>query len=152
MKTKDLMDMLDNGVQPIIKFTTRISDIDGPDPDMMGKVIRYRDEDVWDRESSTIFFDIDISEFEEYNKTKAIPNWYDDKGNPTLTWFESSMYPKNGIESVCEMLVENSEPADLSLFEVFEISEYFKEYQDTGFKGTYVKFLEEKLDKLKSQE
>jgi len=31
-----------------------------------------------------------------------------------------------------------------------EVSDYFKEYQQSEFKGTYVKFLEDKLNNLKS--
>jgi hypothetical protein len=153
MKTRDLMKMLDEGIQPVIKFTQKIQDIDGPDPEMMGKVIGYRDEESWDenRNDVTIFFDIELTGFETFNKTKAKANWYNDKGVPNLTWFESGMYPKNGIESICVMLVENSEESNLDYFEIVELSEYFKEYQVSDFKGTYAQFLEKKLDDLKNQ-
>jgi hypothetical protein len=155
MKTRDLMKMLDEGVQPVIKFTQKITDIDGqPDPEMMGKVIGYRDEESWDenRNDVTIFIDIDLNEFETYNKTKAKSNWYDDKGVANLTWFDCGMYPKNGIESICVMLVENSEESGLDYFEIVELSKYFKEYQVSDFKGTYAQFLEKKLDELNGDE
>jgi hypothetical protein len=49
------------------------------------------------------------------------------------------------------MLVENSEESNLDYFEIVELSEYFKEYQVSDFKGTYAQFLEKKLDDLKNQ-
>jgi hypothetical protein len=150
MKTKELMTMLDEGINPIIEFTKRISDINGPDFGMMGKVIRYRDRDNWGDGDVTIYFDIDMSEFEEHNKTKAKSDWYDKNSVPCLTWFESGMYPKDGIESICEMLIEKEQDSDLIMVEVVEVSDYFKEYQQSEFKGTYVKFLEDKLNNLKS--
>ncbi len=50
--------------------------------------IDLKDDDVW-----RVYFD--FSEFNEYNKARAKPNYYDERGKPTLTWWDKSYFPKN---------------------------------------------------------
>ena len=45
-----------------------------------------------------IFFD--FSKYEEYNKSKMIPNFYDQDGKARLYWHETRMYPSNCVESL----------------------------------------------------
>jgi len=41
---------------------------------------------------------VDFSHWEDYNKDRAVPNFYQD-GVPCLRWHESQYYPKNGVET-----------------------------------------------------
>jgi len=43
---------------------------------------------------------LDISLFEPLNKTLGKANYWDDHGEPTMTWFESSCYPEDGKTSI----------------------------------------------------
>lgn len=148
MKTKDLLNLIDNGVRPIIRFTNNILDIESADPNMIGRVIGYREIDVWERGTETVFIDIDLSEFIEQNKSIAKKSWLDDNSIENLTWFESRYYPKNNIEGICEMLRNKFEDSELSLIEVINDNKYFNEFTSQSEFKSYVQFLENKLDKL----
>jgi len=41
---------------------------------------------------------LDFSPYEKFNKTVAVPSFWDEKGNPTLTWFESGYYKDGKVE------------------------------------------------------
>ena len=44
---------------------------------------------------------IDWSEFTDHNRKISLPNHYDEKGNPTLSYFETKSYPKNHKDEFC---------------------------------------------------
>lgn len=130
MKTRDLIKMLDEGLKPIIVFMNmEVSDYD-PDNDMMGKVVSYN------LDENTVRFCIDV----EHNKTHAKRDWYDQWGNPELTWFESNFYPKDNITEVWKML-----DTDLLHLEIKEKPSLFEEFQSQTKFTSYVRFLEEKI-------
>lgn len=146
MKTKELLKMLDEGYKPIIKFNDKSTDLDGPNSGMLGKVISHYDHEIIERGEETIWVEVDLSDYVEYNKNFAIANFYDDNGNPCLTWFESKYYPKNNVFDLCLGLVESFKDADVRYFDVIEVSKYFQEYQNQTKIKSYVEFLEKKLD------
>lgn len=146
MKTRDLVKMVKSGSKPIIKFTERISDIESADEGMMGRVISVSSPDVWERGTETVEFRIDMSEFLEHNRSVAQVGWRDSYGDPVLTWMDSDYYPKDNIETICEMLVDNFNDCDLSMFEVVNVSKYFEEFLAQNEIKDYVRFLENKLD------
>lgn len=41
---------------------------------------------------------LDFSPYEAFNKTVAVPSFWDENRNPTLTWFESSYYKNGKVE------------------------------------------------------
>jgi len=148
MKTKELIKILDEGCKPIIKFNKNSVDLDGPNSEMLGKIISYYDHEIIERGEETIWIKVDLSDYVEYNKRIANINFYDDNGNPTLTWFESKYYPKNNIFDLCLGLVESYKDADVRYFDISELSKYFQEYQNQNNFNNYIEFLENKLDKL----
>lgn len=146
MKTKELIDILKQGVKPVVKFTEGIHEIESADPNMMGRVVGYKDIDIWERGSETVTFIIDFSEFVEYNKNFAERSWRDDNGSPTLTWFESKFYPKDHKEDIVEMLIENFKDSKLEMFEVVETSKHFEDFLAQKEETDYIKYLENLLD------
>ena len=147
MKTKELIKILKKGVNPIIKFTENIYNIESADEGMMGRVVGFHTFDKWDNSTETVFIKIDMSEFVDYNRSIAKPDWKDNKGY-NLIWHDTVYYPKNHIEEICEMYIENGKDAELSLIEISEPRDYFKEWMTGDMKINYVKFLEDKLDSI----
>lgn len=67
--------------------------LEGPDVGMLCAITsinRYPNYDEDGKKAYKVY--LDYSRYEEYNKAMAIPNFYDNVGNPTLTWFQSKMY------------------------------------------------------------
>jgi len=81
-----------------------------------------------------------MSNFVEYNKTKAKATWFDINNNPTKTWFETSLYPKNHIETFfCD-------PQDEIMEELEESqSTLYFEWTISGSGLSYVRWLEEQV-------
>lgn len=51
---------------------------------------------------------VDFSEWEEYNKRRSIPTFYDNAGNSNLKWHETSYYPNNKMDKIFLMGYELS--------------------------------------------
>ena len=149
MKTKELIKIIDEGLTPTIKFTKSVNNIDHPfEPEILGKIISYKNHDKFEDGDQVIEFVIDISDFVDYNKQIAEKHkdWYDENGNPTLSWFETDHYPKDHKETVYEMVTEKFKDSDLVYFEVIKISKWFEQYQKQTVIKNYVEFLECKLN------
>ena len=43
---------------------------------------------------------VDFSEWEEYNKRRSLPTFYDNAGNASLKWHETTFYPHNKVEKI----------------------------------------------------
>ena len=147
MKTKDLVELVKNGSRPIIKIIDSEGVIEGPDSGMIGRIIGVSDEDVWERGNSIVSFNVNFKEFESHNKTIAKSDWYDENGNPTLTWVESRYYEKESIEyKIYENYTEKFEYSDIEMFELVEDkNELLMEYLKSNSECTYVEWLERKL-------
>lgn len=146
MKTKELVELVNQGVKPVIRVIRGI-DLEGPDNGMLGRITSVGTEDVWDRENTTIEFVIDFKEFEEVNIPFAKKDWYDSNGVACLTWMESRGYEKE-VKSfgIFEMLRENGTDAELSILELVEENKWLTEYLKTDKKLSYSQFLESRLD------
>lgn len=110
------------------------------DEGMRAKLISVEEER--DEADEPVYYRLlfDMTDFVEYNKTKAKNTWYDSNRNATLTWFETSMYPKNNIEKFyCD-------PQD-DIFEELEESQstLYSEWLISDSTLTYVRWLEEEV-------
>lgn len=147
MKTKDLVELVKQGAQPIVRITDTNDVIDGPDKGMLGRIISVGAEDIWERGTSTVSFVVNFLEFNETNKSYAVPDWVDKNGNPTLTWMETSGYEREAKSfEIHDMYVEKSEYADLSYFELVEENKWLNKYIESGSNMTYTQWLESQLD------
>jgi hypothetical protein len=146
MKTKELVELVRQGVKPVIRVKDS-SNIDGPDNGMMGRIISVGIEDVWAIGESTIEFVINFKEFEDVNKPLAKNDWYDDSGNPCLSWMETKNY-ENEVKSfsIFEMFKEKGQDAELSIIEMVEENKWLTSYLETDRKMSYTEFLESRLD------
>jgi hypothetical protein len=147
MKTKELVELVREGVKPVIRVKDSLN-IDGPDNGMLGRIISVGVEDNWGDGDSTIEFVIDFKEFEEVNKPLAEKNWYDSNGVPCLTWMESMVYEKD-VKSfgIFEMLREKQADAELSMIEIVEENKWLTMYLETDKQMSYTEFLELELEK-----
>lgn len=139
MKIKDFYKLCLNGQSPVIQMGDNIGEYleESFDPKMIGRVIsasvQYGDSYV---------FKVDMNRFEDYNKTVAGYDWIDNNGEPTLNWFESGYYPENGIKEIYF-------PMDIDCpFEIMSENKWFNQYLQEGYKGSYIEWLEGKLEEL----
>ncbi|MFW6243371.1 MAG: hypothetical protein ACOC2W_04360 [bacterium] len=148
MKTYKIIELLQKGFKPIVKFTHNIYDIESADEGMMGRLISYHSFDSWDDKNMTVNFKIDMSEFVEHNRKIAKAYWKNNNGEACLIWHDTRFYPKNHIEDICEMYIENDEDAEIKLFETVQTSKYFEKYLSDNKNLDYVKYLEDKIKKI----
>lgn len=97
MLVKELYGLVKQGFKPTIQFTDYIGEYveESVGVDMRCKLINATKE-----YDASIKFEIDLNGFEEYNKSVAKPSCYEENGMEKLTWFETCMYPENGIEAI----------------------------------------------------
>lgn len=115
MKWNDVRNMLDDGQIITVKFTDMIEKIDideAPDKDMIAKILRV-EVDHDDEQSLHLVFD--VPGYEDYNRKVASHNWFDENGQPTLTWFDTKWYPKDGI---CDVYVFGTMETEVDLFTI----------------------------------
>lgn len=132
MLMKDFHELCKSGAKPLIKMRDNIHDYleESMDPGMIGQVI---DVSIAYEDSYRVL--IDLNEYEDHNKSVAIYDWKDDNGELTKSWFDTSYYPKDGIEQLYFPL--NIETP----FEILDENSLFLEY--LGSKGmNYVEWLE----------
>lgn len=146
MKTQELIEMLAEGCQPVIRIK---KDNDSTDmgEGMIGRIIKEGKSDIYERGTESICLVIDMTEFEDYNKSVAKAVWADESGEYTKIWHDSKYYPKNHKTEVWEMRVENFEYSDLQNIELLEESKWFKIFKYQTKFTSYTRFLENELDK-----
>lgn len=137
-----LLVFVKNGKKPIVKFTKDSYDYieESVDPHMMCRIIGAEIEYV-----DSIRCHIDLNGFEEYNKSVASRDWRDENGEPRLTWFETSHYPKDGFTEIYLPLKE------ILPLEIVEEHSLLSEYVLTNCKKTYPEWLEEQVLHLRSK-
>lgn len=79
---------------------------------MIGRIISI-EEDIDD--DQTLYLIFDISAYEDHNRSVASHNWIDEDGNPTLTWFDTQWYPKDGI---CKIYDNGTLDSEIALFDI----------------------------------
>jgi hypothetical protein len=101
MKTiQDLQNLLrqNNGRIKNVKLKNdqSIIDSEGPDPGMIGDIISC----YWNKNYDCYVIELDYEPYIEYNKSIASHDWYDKNSDPTLTWFETKYYNKDGKNKI----------------------------------------------------
>lgn len=133
-----LKKMLDDGQRITVKCTSKIEELDideCPDTDMMATIIHIGP-DPDDKDS--ICCVLNVSGYENHNKTVAKHNWMDEHGQPTLTWFDTKWYPKDGI---CTIYVWGTMDSDIDIFEILpgcpcchgDEAVYYKDNENNAF-------------------
>lgn len=115
MNWNDICKMLDEGQRITVQFTQMVekNDIDdGPDENMMGRILRVEIDPAVEESLHLVF---DVSGYEEHNRRIASHNWNDENGNPTLTWFDTQWYPKDGI---CDVYVCGTMESEVDIFKI----------------------------------
>lgn len=144
MNMNKLYELVLEGKKPIIKFNNNVHEWieDSVDPMMIGKIAGAS----IDHEDSIRFL-IDLNPFEEYNRSVAHHDWRDKEGNCVLTWFDTSFYPKDGIESIYLPIYEETE----NVFDFIEEGSLLNEYAKTSQEISFVTWLENEVKQLRTK-
>lgn len=141
MYGRDLLKLINSGIQPIIEFTEEAEFVEyDVDKDMQCKIVSCSEPD----RHGTILLKCDLNGFEEYNKTFAKCNWFDENRNPRLTWFESGYYPKDGIY---KFYIDAD--YEITTFKIVEENKLYNEYKQSETDKTYVRWLESLVEELR---
>lgn len=142
MKVEQLVELVKQGVNPIVKCTTQINEIceESLDPFMMGKIIG-----VSQQYDDSYRFLMDLKGFESHNESVAKRDWFNKDNEPKLTWMETSFYPEDGIEAVYIPL--NTEIP----FEIIEQDSLLAEYLSIGSEKSYIEWLETTVKELRAK-
>lgn len=142
MKVEQFVELVREGVHPIVKCTTQISEVceESLDPFMMGKIIGVSQE----YEDSYRFL-MDLNGYEKHNESVAKRNWFNKDNEPKLTWMETNFYPEDGIEAVYIRI--NTEIP----FEIIEQDSLFAEYISISSEKSYIKWLETTVKELRAK-
>lgn len=148
MKTKDLLELVKQGAKPIVKIVDKYGVLEGPDTGMIGRILKVGESDFSMRENQLVSFVVDFYEFTEYNKSHAVPNFYDENMNPCLTWMETKSYERDSKSYVIyENLTDDYEYSDIQFLEIFdEKNKWLNAYIKSGSNMSYVEWLETSLD------
>lgn len=115
MLWRELREIMNDGRAVTVRFTDMIEKLDcddSPDKNMIAKIISIEEDSDDDQTLHLIF---DISGYEDHNRSVAAHNWIDENGKPTLTWFDTQWYPKDGI---CNVYVNGNMDSEIDLFDI----------------------------------
>jgi len=109
IRLSELTAILETGETPVIVFQKSIlnslEDV-RPDPGMKARLISIRKADTKEFEpyDNVSYHEIavDLNDFEVHNRQHALREYIDGNGDYTLTWFETTFYPQNGIHQWTE--------------------------------------------------
>lgn len=137
MEMKEFYELCKSGVTPLIKMKNNIHDFleESFDPGMIGRVI---DVSVEYEDSYRLL--IDMNGHEKHNKSVAVYNWRDDKGELTKSWFDTKYYPEDGIEAAYFPMTGETP------FEVVRENSLFASYLKNGEDKSYVEWLEDYIE------
>lgn len=134
-----LYEMILNGFRPTIEFNGDIMDQDGADPGMRGVITG-----ILNRHHEILEIMVDINPFMDHNKAIAKAEWYDKDEKPTLTWFQTSYYPKNGV---WKFYVDPNEKYPIPFMVLEDKAKKLMEmYTAEKSSLTYVQWLESKIN------
>jgi hypothetical protein len=135
---QELIKLLEAGVKPTIQFNKNHSY--DADPDMKGQIISFEEDDIDDEGSISYKFVVDISGYEDYNKSVARNIWVaDSNGEYTKTWFESGFYPKDGLYDIWAMNYQSCIDAGFDFVE----NKLYLRYIESKTELSYLQWLEE---------
>jgi len=132
MNAKEFALMIKSGIHPVVTFTKGIEELDGYTEAGM----RARVASAEEKHNDMYVLKVDYSEFDEYNQQYESANYYDPKGNPTITARAAGFYKERdqiyvGISEELPFVV--TESVSLKMFEMF---------QQSGSTDSYVEWLE----------
>ena len=111
---------------------------------MRCKIVGFVRHDWEDEKNKNLEIKLDFKPFEEFNKTKMFPDFFDAKGIPSLTWIETSYY-KDGKDSFIIMAHNPSFSGrdDSNTFKLIsDIPSTLMEAYEKSGETSYVEFLE----------
>lgn len=146
MKVIDLKAIVEQGKKPVIQFEKEIYNYieDSVDSKMIGKIIATTDEYL---DENCLTLHVDLNGHEAHNKSVAKRDWYDSNSKPTLTWFDSGMYPKNGI---VELVLDKDLDTE-KIFKFLEDNHLMQEFLSTQEQSSYMEWLEGMVSTLRNQ-
>lgn len=132
--------LLAAGARVVIRFNDHVESLElDPDSGMMAEVLSLKHDG-----DEVTKIRANFSAFEAHNRQFAKANYYDENGQPTLTWFQLG-YPKDGIDTFyVDQCGRDGPPFDL--IEDAATQALYEEYrQSPEPRGTYVAWLERSL-------
>lgn len=136
MLGRELKELLNNGLKPIIEVVDEEYATEDLDYKMRVEILSYSDTD----EDGVFTIICDLKSHKEYNKQFAKASYYDKQGNPTLTWFETSFYPK---DEKYEIYIDMDHETGL---EIVNENKYYKQYKASKSNLNYIAWLENLVD------
>lgn len=144
MKTEEFIKFFENnGRRPVLCVANKeIFEDLGLEEGCKFYVVGFDIEDVYDGIDVVYEFTLDFSQFEEENKKFMSKSWYGRNTNELLYWYDTSYYPKDFRLSLY------SDVGYDCGFDIFETTELYKKYINSGFSGPYVDYLEMLVSEL----
>lgn len=139
MNNADFFKMCKEGERPVVKMGKDIKEfgMESFDPGIVGKVTRVNIE-CDDRYCLVI----DMSDYEEHNRSVALSNRRDSNGGHTACWLDTQYYPEDGREGLYIPIWGNIP------FEIIHEETLFAMYLEDKCNTGYVKWLEMKVKEL----
>jgi hypothetical protein len=135
-KVRQLVELLDTGKQPVIQFTTGLSESIDYEKGMQCKCVSYRDDSLGvEPDDLVIIVKTNFSDFTEYNKLFESSVWGGKADGEWVKWSESVWYP---TDYEVNIFLGNDSGND---FEFVENNELFEAFKDSG-ESNYVLWLE----------
>lgn len=144
-----LVQMVNNGIHPVVEFSPRIIDLEGYfDVNMRARVTSaYEDES-----NDFIVVVFDVTDFNDYNSTFEVHNYYTLDGRAELTATEAGFNPLtrkggNGLEAYYFAIED-----DVVYFNIIETetNSLYSEYLTGKSTDSYVQWLEAQLIKSRN--
>lgn len=150
MEIKKLIEMLDKGYKPKVRFNKKIDELDVEsifNENMITQFLSYRIEEEGTKDEYYVI-DCSFKEFETYNLQFAISNYYDKNGIPCLNYKEAKQNSSTGVEllyvmasdNVCNIITDDS-------FDLYE--EYIRYCENDKDSVSYISWLEREILNLR---
>jgi hypothetical protein len=143
MNFKDLHQLINDGVHPVVTGQKKVEDLENYlEPGMRARLIgsTLKHDDV-------VTLKLDFTEFDEYNKQFESSNYYDRAGQPVLNAREAGHYtPKMDC-----YVMATDDMDDYMTFTESATLALMKEYTASEVKGTYVEWLEAQVHGMSSE-
>lgn len=137
MLGKELADLIASGARPVVTFTAHVLDMEiYLEPGMRGRLVSASH-----RHDGMFKLEVDLTEFDEFNKQFESANYFDKAGVACLTAREAGYYPE-GNESFYAML---DQPADYLALEDDSRLQLYRDYLASGSSLNYVQWLEDRV-------
>lgn len=144
MKTTVLRDLVKSGKRPVVKLTSYLWDESWGEEGMLAEIVKVGDPD----RDGCVSITFDYNRFRDTNLPLQSNGWHLDSakseklGRSTGTAFEADCMDEKDITEDVSFMEDDNVPVELA--EVGLLGEFIK----SGSKGTYVAWLEAKLEEL----